>query len=168
MLFVFTSTTNQGKPKPPKDTPSILKALYIYNFATLTDWPSDYRKGDFVIGIFSGSDNVYTQLRKKYEGKTVGSQKINIVKYTTPSQIGKVNILFLDVTKSNLIGSVNEKLKNKSTLLVTNKPGLLSKTIINFVVVDSQQSYEINLKNAKKKKLVIAKKLSSLASKKIE
>ncbi len=66
MLFVFTSTTKQGNPRPARDTPSILKALYIYNFATLTDWPSDYRKGDFVIGVLSSSDNVYNELKKKY------------------------------------------------------------------------------------------------------
>jgi len=166
MLFVFTSTTNQGGPRQGKDTPSILKALYIYNFATLTDWPSEYRKGDFTIGIFSSSDNVYNELKKKYNGKSVGQQQISVVKYSSSSQLSKANIIFLDRSSSHMITDINTKLKNKSTLLVTNKSGYLSKgSIINFIEVDSKQSYEINVKNAKKRKLVIASELERLAEK---
>ena len=51
-----------------KDTRAVLKALYIYNFATLTDWPSDYKSGDFVIGVL-GESSVFDELQKKYRGK---------------------------------------------------------------------------------------------------
>ena len=166
LLFVLTSTSQQSKPKPDRDTPAVLKALYIYNFATLTDWPSDYRKGEFVIGIYSQTDNVYAQLRKKYNGKSVGQQKINIVRFSPTSELKKVNILFLDRSRSGKIEEVISKIRNKSTLLVTNQNGYLSRgSVINFVEVDSRQSYEISVRNARRRKLVIASELERLAEK---
>ena len=166
VLFSFTSKVDQ---KGYKDTPTVLKALYIYNFATLTDWPNDYSKGNFTIAVYSSNSLVFNELSKKYKGKSIGKQPIKIELCSNLNDISKPNILFLDKTKSNSISSVNSTLKNKSTLLITNNAGFLGKgAIINFINVNSKQSYEINLKNAKKKKLVIAKKLSSLASKVIK
>lgn len=163
VLFSFTSKVDQ---KGFKDTPTVLKALYIYNFATLTDWPGEYSKGNFTIGVYSTNTLVFNELSKKYKGKSIGKQPIKIELYSKIDQITKPNILFLDKTKNSSISSVNSALKNKSTLLVTNSIGYLGKgAVINFIKINSKQSYEINLKNAKKRKLVIAKKLSSLAAK---
>ena len=166
MFFGSTSITNQVNPRGSKDTPTVLKALYIYNFAMLTDWPSDYRRGDFVIGVYSKTDNIYNELEKKYRGKKIGSQYIRILKYSSINEINKANILFLDKSKSHLIENVKIRLKNKSTLLITNQSGFLNKgSVINFIEVNSKQSYEISLRNAKRRKLVIASELEKLAHK---
>ncbi len=168
-LFIFTSVNNQTGDSKFKDTQSVLKSLYLYNFASLTDWPSNYKKGDFIIGVLSKDNKVYGELKKKYEDKRIGGQDIRIVNYANVGEIDKVNLLFLDKSQSSLINSVNEKIKSQSTLLVTNKTGYLNKgAIINFVEVNNKQSYEINVRNAKKKKLILASKLIELAIKKIE
>ena len=168
-LFVFTSISNQSGGNNFRDTQSTLKALYIYNFATLTDWPSSYKKDDFEIAVLSSDLKVYSELEKKYNGKKIGSQTIKTVRYSSTSSLDDPNILFLDKSKNSLLSDVNQKLKSKSTLLVTNKPGALNKgAIINFVEVNNKQSYEINVRNAKKKDLVIASRLTALAIKKIE
>ncbi|MDX1348794.1 MAG: YfiR family protein [Putridiphycobacter sp.] len=168
-LLTFTSINNQSGNSEFRDTQSTLKALYIYNFATLTDWPSSYKKNDFTIAILSSNDYVYKELTKKYNGKSIGGQKIQIVRYLSPDHIEEPNILFLDKSSSKLLSAVNTKLKSTSTLFITNKPNALNMgAIINFVEIDNKQSYEINVRNAKKKKLVIASRLIDLAIKKIE
>lgn len=168
-MFALTSINNQVGRNEFRDTQSTLKALYIYNFATLTDWPNSYKKSDFEIAVVSSNNNVYNEIYKKYNGKSIGSQKIITKKYADASNIESPNILFLDKGSNGLLSAVTEKLKNKSTLLVTNKPGALSKgSIINFIEADNKQSYEINVRTAKRKKLVIASKLIDLAIKKIE
>lgn len=152
-----------------KDTRSPVKALYIYNFATLIDWPSDYRKGNFVIGVFGDKDGVYDNLKMKFEGKAIGSQEIVIQNYTSSSQINKAHILYVSPKNSGQVGSLNTKFKGKSTLLVTEKDGYLSKgAAINFVVKGTSQKFEINKSNAKKHKLVIADRLLNLASSVVE
>ncbi|MFK8045728.1 MAG: YfiR family protein [Crocinitomicaceae bacterium] len=168
-LFAFTSIKNQGGNNEFRDTQSTLKALYIYNFATLTDWPSSHKKNDFIIAILSTNNRVYDAISKKYSGKSIGRQKIKIVKHSTHTTINNPNILYVDKTSSSSLKSVNAKLKGKSTMLVTNRPGSLGLgATINFVEKNNKQAYEINVRNAKSKKLVIASRLIDLAIKKIE
>ena len=147
-----------------KDTRSSVKALYLYTFATLIDWPTDYRKGDFVIGVYGNQEGVYSELRKKYNGKAIGSQIIQIKRFSTSSEINKPHILFVTEDRSSQLSSLTSKLKTASTLLVTEKAGYLDKgSMINFVLDGNKQSYEIDNRNAKKHKLVIADKLTGLA-----
>ncbi|MBI3136728.1 MAG: YfiR family protein [Bacteroidetes bacterium] len=152
-----------------KDTRSVAKALFIYNFATLIDWPEDYRKGNFVIGVLATSNDVYNELNTKYKGKSIGSQEIVVQKYASRTEIDKAHILFIGEDKSDQITSLTTQLKAKSTLIVTEKEGYLSKgAVINFVLDGSKQAYEISKPNAKKYNLVIATKLTSLAYKVVE
>jgi hypothetical protein len=172
VLSGFSSSTKSATMAIP-DTRAIYKALFIYNFATLVDWPAEYRKGDFNIGVYGSDNSVYSELNKKYSGKAIGSQEIKIKKINSKSEIpAKTHILFLTSDKSADITTVSSSLGNKSTLLITEKSGYLSKgAIINFVIDktnNNKQSYEINKNNAKKRKLVIASKLSSLAVKVVE
>jgi hypothetical protein len=152
-----------------KDTRSSSKALFLYNFATLIDWPEEYRKGEFVIGTLAGTSDVYDQLTLKFKGKSIGSQSIVIKKYSSRTEIDKAHILFLGADKSDQISALTTQLKTKSTLIVTDKEGYLSKgAVINFVLDGSKQAYEISKPNAKKYNLIIATKLTSLAYKVIE
>lgn len=164
MVIGFTSSINQSGIK---DTRNVLKALYIYNFATLVDWPSDYRKGDFIVGIYGSNESLFQELSSKYSGKAIGSQEIVVKKFSKASEIDKAHILYLSVEKSDEITNFSTKFKSKSTLLITEKEGYLNKgAIINFVIDkenNNKQSYEISRGNAKKHNLIIASKLESLA-----
>ncbi len=172
LLTAFTSGSNAVN-SGIKDTRSIYKALFIYNFATLVDWPSEYRKGDFLIGVYGNGNSVHSELTKKYAGKAIGSQEIVVKKYESISEIKDVpHILYLTEEKSSSISSVSSKYSGKSSLLITEKPGYLNRgSVINFVIDaerNNKQSYEISKPNAKKHKLVIASKLTSLAVNVIE
>ncbi|MBD3639034.1 MAG: YfiR family protein [Crocinitomicaceae bacterium] len=152
-----------------RDTRSPVKALYLYNFATLIDWPSEYRKGKFVIGVYGTKEGVYENLKTKYEGRSIGSQEIVIRNFTSSSQIDRAHILYVTPTKSSSFPSLESKFKNESTLFVTEKEGYLNKgAAINFVVMGTSQKFEINKTNAKKHKLIIADRLLNLASKVVE
>ena len=147
-----------------KDTRSSVKALYLYTFATLIDWPQEYRKGNFVIGVYGTQDGVYKELEQKYNGKAIGSQEIQIKKYSSSSEINKPHILFVTEDRSSQVTSISSQLKAASTLLVSEKDGYLDKgSVINFVLDGSKQSYEINKSNAKRHNLKIADKLAALA-----
>lgn len=149
-----------------RDTRSPVKALYLYNFATLIDWPTDYRKGKFIIGVYGTKEGVYESLKEKYEGKSIGSQEIVVINYTSSSQIDRAHILYVTPQKSSSFPSLESQLKQSSTLFVTEKDGYLSKgAAINFVVMGTSQKFEINKSNAKKHKLIIADRLLQLASK---
>lgn len=166
MIGLSSSSTRTTQMK---DTRSVVKALYIYTFATLVEWPKQKRSGEFVIGVYGDNTAVYEELDKKYSGKSIGSQEITIKNFSSKSSIGSPHILFVTEEKSQHLGTLSQDLASKSTLLVAEKNGALSKgAIVNFIVDGNTQKYEINKRNAKKHQLVIADKLSGLAAKVVE
>lgn len=168
-ILALTLTSTTPKQYQLRDTRSVIKSLYIYTFATLVEWPKQKRTGPFRIGVFGESTAVYDDLVTKYSGKSIGSQTIVIENFRSKSSINDVHILYISEEYSHYISEVRGNLSGKSTLLVTEKAGSLSKgAMVNFIVEGDTQKYEINKRNAKKQKLVIADKLSSLAARVVE
>jgi hypothetical protein len=151
------------------DTRSVVKALYIYTFATLVEWPTEKRTGDFIIGVYGDQTAVYDELDKKYSGRYIGSQEIKIRNYTDRKEVYKSHILYVTERNSDNLPSLTSISAEHSVLLVSEQSGALNRgAVVNFMIQDNQQKYEINKTNAKKYKLVIAKKLSDLAAKVIK
>lgn len=157
--------SNTPSPAQMPDTQSVIRALYIYTFATLVEWPEEKRSGNFVIGVFGEKPGVYSELEKKYSGKSIGSQKIVVKNYQSTKDISDTHILYVTPENSKHIKALLQTTIKENTLLVTEVIGGLSKgAIVNFFIEGNQQVYEINKSNAKKHKLVIAETLSELAA----
>lgn len=149
----------------PKDTQSVIKARYLYNFATMTDWPKELKKGDFVIGVYNDS-KVYDELVKNYKGKPIGAQKIAVKKFSSLSSVSKCHMLFVDRSNSGNISSLSKKLKPYSALIVSegDSRSLREGAVINFVIKNNKQTYDISRNNAKQYKLVVSSRLVDLAN----
>ena len=156
----FTSSTNiEGI----RDTRSKFKALYIYSIATYIEWPSEYRKGMFIIEVYDQKNGLYDALVRDYNGKSIGSQEIKIVKYN-PATKNKSHILYVSKENSTKLTRIETSLKNKSTLLISDRPGDLDKgATINFIIENNKQCFEIDKSNAKKHDLILASRLNTLA-----
>jgi len=156
-------TTSMTKQMP--DTRAVVKALYIYTFATLVEWPKEKRSGEFVIGVLGDKTSVYEELVKKYSGKSIGTQEIVIENYPEKNMVKTCHILYVTESNTQYMKSLSSQLAPKNTLLVGEQTGALSSgAVVNFIVDGNRQKYEINKKNAKKHNLVIADKLSNLAA----
>lgn len=163
-MIGLQSTTVRTAQMP--DTRSVVKALYIYTFATLVEWPAEKRTGNFIIGVYGDQTAVFDELKKKYSDRYIGSQKIEIRNYTDEKAVYESHILYVTKRNSqNLPSLVSISQKNNVLLVTEQSGGLSSGAVVNFIIQDNQQKYEINKTNAKKNKLVIAKKLSNLAAK---
>lgn len=141
-----------------------LKAIYVYNFATLVDWPSEYKRGSFIIGVY-GDTKVYDELQKNHSSKTVGSQPIRVKKFNKFSEIERCHILYVSADKSASVAKLADKFMPKSTLVVTESQGLLKDgSIINFIVQGNKAAYEVSKTNAEKHRLIINSTLTNLAA----
>jgi hypothetical protein len=162
IFFVFTGFKKSAIDV--EDHRYRFKAAFIYNFATLVDWPSSSKTGEFIIAVY-GDDPVYQELKKRYSVKSVGSQKVKVVQYSSSSQVGKSHILFVGEKKKSELSTCKSKVNSYNTLLVSEVAGGLSKgAVINFIGPGGV-NYEISKSNAKKKKLVVASRLLNLAKK---
>lgn len=150
---------------PKEDAQIKLRALYMYNFATLIDWPKEFKQGDFLIGIVN-ENNLFEEMLAKYSNKMIGSQPIRIKRFNTVAEVTQCHIVYLASDVSDKTPEIAKKYRSKSTLIVTEKEGKLKDgATINFIIRNNKLSYEISKGNANKSKLIIGSKLETLAFK---
>lgn len=146
----------------PNASNAKLKASFIYNFTKYIDWPDKYKQGNFVIGIL-GTTPFYNDLVVLLNTKTVGNQRFEIKSFASADAISAIcHILFVPNENSSMLPEILKKLKGKSTLIVTEKPGLVKQgAAINFVVQNNKQSFEISKSNIEKYNLKVSTTLTS-------
>jgi len=158
MLFLVS-----GFKAPGVDGNSKMKAIFIMNFTKLIEWPKSYREGNFVVGVI-GDTPLYSELTKMAKTKKVANQSLQIKKFSTAKDIGKCHILYVSKGKSQDISAVLKKVKSNSTLIITEKQGLVDKGAgINFIIKNNRQKFELNKKNVEKYKLKVSSNLEALA-----
>lgn len=165
LLFLSSISFSFVESNPQVDTNAKIKAAFLYNFTKYIDWPSEYKSGNFVVGILGNKSNLYKVLYDMSKTKKVASQEFEIQVYSSPSEINdKIHILYIpDDASSSLSGAV-QKLKGKSTLIVTEAPGLTQQgSGINFIVVANRQKFELNKSNVEKHNLKVSKSLEDVA-----
>lgn len=140
------------------------QAAFIYNFTKYIEWPSDNRKGDFIIGILGEDAEIISSLERMALNKKVGSQSIEITIFKNKDAIKKCHILFIPKNKSEYLSIISKKTLIHNTLIITSKEGLAKKgSAINFVVRNNKQKFELNKKNAERYNLKVSKLLERLA-----
>lgn len=136
------------------------KALFIYNFTKMVEWPADQKSGDFVIGIIGN-----TTIASEISGlnKKVVNQPIVVKEISDAGGITDCHILFIGSSSSAQLAGAIAKVGGKPTLVVSDAAGLCSKgSGINFVKSDSGIDYEYNLANITKQGLNVSLDFKSL------
>ena len=100
------------------------RALIIYQFTKLIDWPAGTKNGMFRIGVL-GSLAGYKDLSDVTMGRNVGSQNIEVMNVMSISQLklATFHILLVgdDFCTPEKMAVINEQLKGKATLVVAQK-----------------------------------------------
>jgi hypothetical protein len=87
-----------------------------------------------------------------------------IKKFANASEVTDCHVIFIDKSKSGEFEAINNKVKGKGTLLVTDKNGLGEKgSSINFKTVDNKLKFELNQKAIETANLKVSGSLSSMA-----
>ena len=151
-------------PDQSEEANAHVKAIYIYNFTKYIEWPQDYKEGNFVVGVLGSNAALLNELTKMASSKTVGSQKIEIQTVSSVADAPKCNIIYILSDNSSQLSDISGKLKGKSTLIVTDKPGMAKQgSAINFVILENKQKIELNKANIDKYKLKVASTLVEMA-----
>jgi hypothetical protein len=139
-----------------------MEAAFIYNFASLVNWPSSYQSGDFVIAVL-GSAPITKELEDIAKQKKAGAQTITVKKISSPSEIGNAHIVFIPDSQKGKIADVVGQTGQNSTLVISESAGGAAKgSIINFILVDEKLRFELNEGKATAKSLKLAPTLVKL------
>lgn len=164
ILLLFVMSSFMSFQQPP-DTGAKIKAVFIYNFSKYFDWPANYKQGNFIVGIL-GKSSLTNELTTMSSSKTVGSQKFEIKEFETLDAVNKCHILFVPADNGVALTKVINKIKDNSTLLITEKEGYARMgASINFVYVNNKQKFELNKTTAEKHDLKVSSQLETLAIK---
>ncbi len=111
-----------------------------------------------------GNNDIYNTLNTWYAGKPKGSKTYVIKKFSNASEVTDCQVVFIDRSKSGEFEAVNNKVKGKGTLVVTDRNGLGSKgSCINFKTVDERLKFELNQHAIEASNLKVASALTSMA-----
>lgn len=148
----------------PEAASAKVKTVFLYNFTKYIDWPKNYKSGNFVIGVLGSNPYLVEELSTMAKTKTAGAQPFEIKNIQSFNKNTKVHMLFINPDYDISMADVEAGLKGKSTLLVTEKPGMAKQSsAINFIVLNNRQKFELNKKNAEKYSLKVSSNLASLA-----
>lgn len=138
-------------------------SMMVYNFTKYVQWPDHAGSGEFVIGVV-GSGEIYKILNEWYGGKPRGSKTYVIKKFNSAAEVSDCHVVYIDKSKSNDFDVVNNKVKGKGTLVITDKSGLGEKgSAINFKMVDNKLKFELNQKAIEASNLKVSGALTSMA-----
>ena len=138
-------------------------SMMMFNFVKYTQWPTSDNSKEFVIGVV-GNNEIYNTLTTWYSGKPKGNKTIVIKKFNSASEITDCQAVFIDHSKSNEFDAINNKVKGKGTLVITDRNGLGSKgSCINFKKVDDKLRFELNQHAFEASNLRVASALSQMA-----
>ena len=138
-------------------------SMMVYNFTKYVQWPDHAAGGEFVIGVV-GNTEIYNTLNGWYGGKPKGSKTYVIKKFNSAADVTDCHVLYIDKSRSNDFEAVNEKVKGKGTLVITDKNGLGEKgSAINFKMVNNKLKFELNQKAIEASNLKVSGALSSMA-----
>jgi len=164
LLFILAFSSLSFESMQNYDTNAKRKAVFLYNFTKLFDWPEKMKSGNFIILIVGTNPSLNQELSKMASSKQVGNQKLEIKNTATLDPSIKPHIIYLLTESSDLLKDASSKYKGNGTLIVTEKPGLAKQgAAINFVVADNKQAFEYSQNNAKKGGLKTGDGLNGLA-----
>jgi YfiR/HmsC-like len=162
LLFVMAVTSNMSFPQMgiPK-----AQAMFIFNFCRLIEWPVSCRTGAFKIAIL-GTSTVADELEIYTQGKKIGAQEIQIVRFKTPEEITACHILFVPFARSKQLSEISSTLQaaGKSVLIISEKNGALNEgAAINFIIQEDKLKFELKGENASKNGIKVSSKLQEMA-----
>jgi hypothetical protein len=139
-----------------------IHVAFINNFMKYIQWPTG-DKSDFVIGVL-GNDEVYTTLKKWYDGKAKGEQKISVKKLASAAEAADCSLVYLSRNKSRDFDDIKTAITGKHCLTITDGNNLGTKgSCLNFKEVDGKLKFELNQSAVAASSLKVSSQLSSIA-----
>src|SRR6185295_13653691 len=112
VMLVSSVAMAQDRPKHE------IYSMMVFNFVKYVQWPTNDNSKEFVIAVV-GNNEMFNTLNTWYAGKPKGSKTYVIKKFNSAAEVTDCEVIFIDRTKSGEFDAISNKVKGKSTLVVT-------------------------------------------------
>ena len=159
LAVVLSNSLSYAQDRPMHEVYSMM----VFNFVKYVQWPDHDKGGEFVIAVV-GNDEIFNTLNTWYGGKAKGSKTYVIKKFKSSAEVTDCQVVFIDKSKSAEFDAINNKVRGKGTLVVTDRNGLGAKgSCINFKTVDEKLRFELNQQAIEASNLKVSGALTSMA-----
>jgi hypothetical protein len=113
-----------------------------------------------------GTSTVADELETYTQGKKIGTQEIQIIRFKTMEEISTCHILFVPFARSKQLAEISSSLQaaGKSVLIISEKNGALNEgSAINFIIQEDKLKFELKGENASKNGIKVSSKLQEMA-----
>jgi len=163
--FVLLSL-NLGSAKAQVSREYQLKAVFLYNFAQFTDWPTNAFADDklpLVIGII-GPDPFGSALEETIRNETVAGHPLTIQHYPSPADIKTCHILFITQPEVRHVDEILKAIDRKPVLTVSDADNpATAQVMIRFAVENNKVHFRINTEAARAANVSLSSKLLRVA-----
>jgi len=175
LLPIVSAAAATGAHAQDTDASSeyLIKAGFIYNFASLVQWPStSFSQADspIVIAVL-GEERFGTTLDRVLQGKKIDGHPFIVKYFRSTSELVKsvgkpkeCQILYVSSSAMPHLSEAIQVVRGLPVLTIGEMPGFAkSGGMINFVLEDNRVRFEVNVKAAKDADLNISSRLLALA-----
>jgi hypothetical protein len=143
-----------------------LKAVFLYNFAQFTEWPTNAfadDKSPIIIGIV-GADPFGSVLEQTTRGENVGGHPLTVQHFARAEDIKTCHLLFIPQTETRHVEEILKAVSDKPVLTVADMDSpLTASVVIRFVVENNKVHFRINASAARAANITLSSKLLRVA-----
>ena len=139
------------------------QTIFIFSFTHYVDWSSEYKDGDFVIGVLGYNEELNAELKDMASKRKVGNQTIKIQQFKNCKDVNKCHILYILKEKMGDFKTCIDKVKDFNTLIVTEASSFPEGAAINMVFDGTKLNFDVNVANAKSHGLIVSDKLVAVS-----
>jgi hypothetical protein len=143
-----------------------LKAVFLFNFAQFTEWPSNAFAGEkspIIIGVV-GTNPFGTALEDTVRGETVQGRPLEVQHYSGADEIKTCHILFISASETHRMEEIVKRTRGKPVLTVADADGpAMRDVMIRFVVTNNKVHFRINQEAAQAVNLTLSSRLLRVA-----
>ncbi len=146
----------------PELTEYQVKAAYLYNFISFTEWPAD-TAAELRLCVY-GPDPFGTEIDALH-GKNVGGRTLVVARVTTVGRLDSCQIVFLSREVVSNLPRILDELRGQTVLTIADSPGAVQDGVaINMRNDASRVSFEVNLGAVHRQGLNLSFRLLRLAT----
>lgn len=141
-IFLFFLFILQSKQFVVAQPTNIYKAqaIYIYNFTKYIDWKDSAE--EFSIGVY-GESEILNELQTTLKGKVVGIKPIQVKLIKSAADFENCHIIYVASGKSGEIDKINQTIRSKGILVVSEDDLSAKGASISFVQVNNKLRFKI-------------------------
>ncbi len=139
----------------PREFDNESRSVYILDISRYVQWSNIDDISVFKIGVLEPVDDLYPVIKKHTSVRgTIQDRPVEVVRFTDIDELSQVNLLYMNKKYDYDISLVLSRIRGEHTLLISENYEF-HRSMINFIVYDGQNRFEMNEDRMKQEGLFV-------------